>query len=375
MNEWAVAILLTISNALGVSSLPDHVPSDWTLEHAWQPHGDYLQLKASNHAIIAACQATPYKHIVFPLIVHGAHEYFVDGKWIGQFGDTSFKTVESFYAKPSLPCSALHSGSTFTWQITAYSHYFARFTSFPEISEAPSSYNLFAYSFHALAGGMLLILGAFASIVSWGKVNREMLLSFAIATLTLPLYFIPSTAGFFGAPGSMLQLHRIADIGLWIGASGIFWFLHAQGLFGKALLRCFLGSAGLAVAILAFAPSGDVAQLGTTIPFLVAPFVLTTSLFNLWGAHRKGQQFSYTIVRLVEIFFFVVVSLFDILFVLGLTAGPHFSPLACSAFCFSPPFRSNNKLNKPIKNETIFAPIWSARWPQKQTHFQRRFKT
>jgi signal transduction histidine kinase len=334
MSAWAANILLMLSSALGVNSMPQELPSGWTITQPWEPRGNYLELKASSTTLPLECQKSPTSQVVFPLVIHSAHNYYLDGKQIGGHGDPAFNKVDSFYAKPTLNCSSLLHGSEFTWKVTAYSHYFARLNSMPTIAESAAGYNLFAYSFHAMAGGMLLILGVFTTIVSWGKVSRTMLVSFAGATLALPFYFICSAPGFFGLPGSMLLHHRLADLGLWLGAVGIFWFLQAQGLFGKRLLHWFLASALAAITILIIAPSGDMAQFGTTIPFFVAPFLLTTSLLNLWRAHRHGQQVSYTIIRLTEILFFVLGSLNDILFILGVTAGPPLLPVGMLGILF-----------------------------------------
>lgn len=326
MSLWAASILLSVSGALGVTSGPQRGMEDWGGARAWKLENSSMRFQATSEKIPAECALHPEMAVHFPTVIQGAQQFYLDGKLVGQFGDPTFQSVESFYGKPQIPCRTFAHGKELRWDVTSYSQYFARIQSMPEIGKPSRWHNLLAEGLHAMVGGMLFVLGAFATVVSWKKVPTRMLVSFALATFSLPFYFICSTAAFFGLDGPMLLLHRVADVSLWIGAIGIFWFLHEQKLVGKRLIQAFFAAAGCAIVTLIFAPNGDVAQVGTSVPFLVTPFVLINALVSLWKFHKAGERISHTLVKFTEIAFFVASAFSDILYILGLHSGaPVFS--------------------------------------------------
>jgi signal transduction histidine kinase len=326
MSSWAASILLALSSALGVSSVPERGINAWGGSKSWQNHGGSLRFDATSTEIPEKCSLNFDMVVHFPTVIQGAHEFYLDEKPVGRFGDPTFQSVESFYGKPQLSCRALAHGKELRWVVTSYSEYFARITEMPRVAPASRFHNFFAEGVHALVGGMLFVLGAFATIVSWKKVPTRMLAFFALATFSLPFYFICTTASFYGVRGEMFTLHRLADVSLWIGAIGIFGFLHEQRLVGKFLFRAFCVSAFTAILTLAVATNGDVAQVGTSVPFLVTPFVLVSALVNLWRFHKQGERLAHTLVKFSEIAFFVASAFSDILFILGLHQGfPVFS--------------------------------------------------
>jgi len=322
MSSFATSILLAISGMLGVPALPEQEMSDWGGPKKWAIANGSPHFSATSTEIPRQCAENPNLSVHFPAVIQGAQEFYIDGKLVGRFGDPTFQSVESFYGKPQVPCRTFSNGHELRWEVTSYTQYFARISSMPKVSAPSDTFNFLAVGVHALVGGMLLVLGAFACIVSWKKVSGRMLASFALATFALPFYFICSTAQFFGMKGSMLELHRLADVSLWIGASGIFWFLHEQMLVHKRLLWAFISTTTVSIVMILLAPNGDVAQLGTSLPFLVVPLIFVNAFHNIWKFYQSGEKLSHTLVKLFEISFFVIASMNDILFILGLHNGP-----------------------------------------------------
>ncbi|MEY4064283.1 MAG: hypothetical protein RIR26_491 [Pseudomonadota bacterium] len=322
MSSFAVFILLLVSSFLGVHPVPQQGLEGWDIERSWERVGDYSKFVATNKKIPNLCSTMRGMSVHFPIVIQGSQEFFVDGRSVARFGDPTFRQVQSFYVKPQVDCSVLAQGSELRWEVTSYSQYFARIGMAPEIAPPSRLYSFFSEGLHSLAGGILIVLGAFTLIVAWGKVPVRMLGSFALSTFALALYFMCMTPAFYGINGSMLALHKIADFSLWVGTVGIFLFLYEQKLVKRELLQLFSISAALAVLVIVFAPDGDVAQLGTTLPFLVAPIVLLGSLFSLWRVYKAGEKLSLTMLKLTEISIFSIAAMSDILFVLGIHNGP-----------------------------------------------------
>lgn len=322
MSSFAVFILLLVSSLLGVHPIPEKGLEDWNVQKTWERAGEYQKFVATNKTIPALCSLMNEKSVHFPIVIQGSQEFFVDGRPVAKFGDPTFRQVQSFYVKPQVDCMTLSQGTELRWEVTSYSKYFARISTTPEIAPPSRFYSFFSEGLHSLAGGILVVLGAFTLIVAWGKVPSRMLGSFALSTFALALYFMCMTPSFYGIDGSMLTLHKIADFSLWLGTVGIFLFLYEQKLVKRGLLQLFSVSAALAVVTIVFANDGDVTQLGTTLPFLVAPVVLLGSLFNLWHAYESGEKFSLTLLKLTEISIFSIAAMSDILFILGVHNGP-----------------------------------------------------
>src|SRR5690242_11714665 len=127
LNEIAVSILVGLSSLLHVGSTPVNNSEDWSVISDWHNIGDYYSFEAKSKTIISYCRIHSNGTIQFPNIIHGAHQIFLDGLPIEQFGDPEFESVRSFYGVPTVRCTQVKNGKELVWKVYSYTRYFARF--------------------------------------------------------------------------------------------------------------------------------------------------------------------------------------------------------------------------------------------------------
>jgi signal transduction histidine kinase len=324
LSEFAVSALLGLTSLLGVSSLPvdQGMPSDWTVEHTWQADQGVFTLEASNQKIPQTCKAKPDGFVEFPVIIHGAHEAFMDGKRIAFFGDPTFKSVRSFYGTMILACKDLQEGHTLTWRAYSYSHYFARVGFWPRFQARSPNINFFQETLNTVAAGGLMMLALLSLFVFWGQVPHHLTISLVGTGAAFAGYFIATTATSFNLSFSMLHLHKLADFSLWLGTLLLFNTFRVSGLFGNKAYAVYCVHVFAAILVIAVGNTGDVIQFGTTIPFGTFFGVMGMGFANLLQRSRRQGIHRTFILQILSLSSFIFISVNDVLVVLGLIQGP-----------------------------------------------------
>lgn len=341
--ELATSLLVGLSSVLHVAALPPTGGAEadgWTISRAWQAAGPVTVLEASSRSIVSECGAHPGESIQFPEVIHGAHEILLDGKPVLRFGDPAFRMARSFYGAPVLACSELAGGHQLTWRVYAYSRYFARIPYFPRLTRSPLLAGFLAESFDLLATGALVILSLFTLIVFWRKEQRPLTLSISLAALAWSVYSGGTVPALLGIRAPMLEVHKVADTGLWVGAALFFNALRLEKVLGGRLYAAYLANLALAELIILASPTGDAIQLGTSLPFGLTLFIIIESGLKLLrlGAREARNLLAGTgsggyqhLLGFASLFLFFSACVNDLLVVTGLSQS---HMLAAGGFMF-----------------------------------------
>ncbi len=317
----AIRFLVGFSALLGVPDLPAGSRELWNVVTPWTWDGNQSVFEASSVDLVAQCQENKGAKIHFPMVVHAAHEISIDGVPVLKFGDETFTHVRSFYGSPTLPCHHVIKARAISWKVTCYSRYFSRFSHFPNLVDGAVPENLWSETLNVIAAGTLIVLAIIIVAIFRGKVPNTLTYSLAFSNLAYAVYFANSVAGFFGFPFSMLTAHKLADVGIWIGELLYFNALRAFGLCTPTLFWVYAGNVSIALLFIVFGPSGDVVQMGTTIPFIFTPILFLTSGWRLYNKMSKNNYERQSVFAFLSLAFFFALSLNDMVVVMGLASG------------------------------------------------------
>ena len=328
LTEAAVAILLGISQLLGVPVDPrPQLQAQWTVAQAFDGTGQVRLLDASTLDLPQQCRKNPQGWLRFPGVVHGAQELQGDGRLLLRHGDPTFATTRAFFGGPHLACSELQDVQALRWLAWSPTRYFARVAFAPQwVARRPADL-FWGETVNAVAGGSLLAIAVLSALIFAGKVSGRLALSLTLANLSMAVYFSLATAGLFGLGLPMVTAHRMADAAVWIGFLFTAACLQLQGVIGRRVLWAYVANVVPALGLVLLGQTGDVIQLGTTLPFastiLLLIYAFGRVMARLPTADRKlaplGQAFGFGL--------FAVAGINDMLAVTGLTAAPMLLPL------------------------------------------------
>lgn len=312
MDKIFLSFLLGISSFVGTGGSPESTDG-WRILSDWTEDKSISKFSAEKLIATSSCKN---KMLVFPMIIHGAHEIYTDGRLVATFGDPTFQKAYPFYLKPAIDCSAIN-GKKIVWKAYSYSQYFARFSSFPTLSSADYSIvKLFHEIFNMISGASLLLLSFITSIIFWKKIPNNIFFANITANIGFALYFIFSCANYFAINVTMLQAHKTADMGVWFGINSFFYILYNLNLFSKLSLISINIVSFVAVIIICIATDGDNIQFGTTLPFPLLILVLIGATINSFRQIRVNFSDSWATV--VSVLFFFLSGIYEIFMVLGL---------------------------------------------------------
>ena len=345
LHDWAVAILLGLSQVLGVPSTPPDstqwTEAQWQTQSATAERENEVRIFESQSALaVAACQAEPNSFVNFPRIIHGAHEVWaVDPKGVAskilQQGDPSFRRASAFYAAPSLACATVPPGAvSLRWRVTSYSAYFARIPHEPRISAHSSFNNFFALTLHIAGVGMAIILGLFSLTLFAGKVPGRLNAAVTMSALFSAVYFTLAVSDSFGINLSMLTAHRIADLGVWFSILLLAYSLRLENLIGAGFFKVYIAHVALAVAIIFFADSGDGIQLGTSLPFAISLSLVVLPLKKTLLDVFNGQSRRRSALQSGTLLLFALGSFNEIFSISGVLDTPPLFPIAYTGSVF-----------------------------------------
>jgi signal transduction histidine kinase len=322
--EFAVSVLLGLTSLLGVKAIPSDSgrEEDWHLQQSWHMQNGVYLLEARSATLPQRCRDDAKHFVEFPVVIHGAHEVFLDGKRIASFGDPSFQKVRSFYGTLVLSCQSLAQGEQLTWKTYSYSRYFARISFWPRLTPSSPNINFFQETLNTVAAGGLITLAVISFFVFWGQVSHLLTLSLVGSGTFFAVYFIATSASYFNIGLSMLQLHKLADCSLWLGTLLLFNTFRVSGLFGSGVYLLYCITVGISVLVIAFGTTGDLIQFGTTLPFAVFFGAMAIGLFRLIQKVLKLGMNQTSFLQIFSLCCFIFMSFNDVLVVMGLVNGP-----------------------------------------------------
>lgn len=312
MNNVLLGFLLSISAFLGSDQQP--------INHHWKITNDWSELnsisKFSAETDIANLSCSPGKILELPMIIHGAHQIYIDNKLLATYGDPTFKLASPFYLKPAIECEKL-AGNKLTWVAYSYAQYFSRFTQFPETAVGkPAQITLFHEIFNIISGTGLLLLCFITSIIFYKKIPNDVFFCNILANLGFAMYFIFSCSNYFLMNISMLTAHKLADMGVWIAISSFFYILHDLKLVSKFSYKMIVTISLGAVLLIGFADDGDTIQFGTSLPFPSLILVLIEASFKSFV--NLSKRFRENITRTASVLFFFFSGVYEIALVVGI---------------------------------------------------------
>lgn len=321
IDSIAVAILLSISNLLGVPAVTKSLDG-WELVSSWSNENGIYKFEANSAQIIENCRNHPTDAISFPSVIHAAHRIELDHRLLEQFGDPTFKRSRSFYGSPVIPCQDVVNGKLLSWKVFSQSKYFSRIIRFPKISGYENLQNAFSEAANVAGAGALFLFEFLILLLFWGRVPKLLALSLLGSVFFLIGYFVFTVAGFFSLPVSMLLAHKIADFSVCTGVSLLCCTLSCQKLLSWRVAKMIGGVTALSVLVMLLANSEDGVQLGTTMPLpfiLIALAIATFTSFRKLVRESSGRR-GFLESASLAIF---VGSLFnDVFLVVGLREGP-----------------------------------------------------
>jgi signal transduction histidine kinase len=324
MNEIAITILLLLSSILGVKEYPSN-NQQWEITKTWTKTADnYYYFSAENYTLAKECKKSPSSYIEFPAIIHSSSQLKINGKIIASTGLPDFKRIRGFYGSLIVPCIEIPDDEMITWEVVSYTKYFSRFHKFPEIRE-DSKTNFFNESLNVAGASILLALCILYMVLFVGKIPKEKLISLVCANFFTSLYFIGNSAGVMGIDISMLNAHKIADSGLWLGLMFFIHFLHLEDLIPSWINNVNKILVLIALIIILPSSSGDSIQLGTTIPFIPSLITLFIAVKNIIS--RGLFRYKPVKFQLIALILFLVAYINDSLLVLGILDGLPIAPI------------------------------------------------
>jgi signal transduction histidine kinase len=320
LQSISIAFLMGMSSVLGISPVPLGTEGDWRVTKEWKAEGSAHQFEAQSSEVVAACQKDPGHYLKFPIVIHAAHELFLDGRLIHSFGDPKFQKTRSFFGAPVVHCSSLQGGQTLTWKAYSYTQYFARINFFPQVVASQPWTNFLNETVSAVSAGALLLISLFSFIISFGKLPNRLVIALCGSYAALSGYFFFGVPEFFGIEIPMLLAHKLADTCVWIGLTFLMYSLVQLEIISKTLFKVFLACVAPAMTIVLIGQSGDQVQLGTSLPFGMTLACLMVGLLRQSRLLIESGSRTYALGSLGLAFWnFSVVN--DILVVTGLYAG------------------------------------------------------
>ncbi len=318
MREIAVNILLALSALLGTESHPP-VNEDWKIVTDWEKTEEgYLLFVAESDEIACKCQENPTAYIEFPTAIHSSSQALLGNQVIAATSSPDFQYTRGFYGGLVVPCYQINNcNHPLTWRVLSYTEYFAWVKFFPRIGNRLPVGNFFKETLHIGAALILLILCLLYLILFTGKIPRRELLTLILSNFFTAIYFMGTVAGLLGIKIPMLTAHRIADAGLWVGFLFFIQTLYIEKLIPRWMDITYKVSILIGLSIILTANTGDVIQLGTTVPF---GFTMVFIFYAVWKMTRKNfLKRRKHLLQLIGLSCFLIAYSNDLFVVTGIT--------------------------------------------------------
>jgi signal transduction histidine kinase len=366
----SIQVLLSLSAFLGINSLP--APSaDWTIEQTWTPTGATTSFKASSTSIPEHCHNHQDDFVDFPMVIQGVHTIRVDGKFLLQTGDPEFRTSQSFYGSPVLSCKNIGEGKRLDWTVNSYTQYFARIDRYPAITNHRPYHNVFAEGLHIIGAGSALILAMVTLTIFLGKAPRALVFSIAISCFGAALYFLGTVSGMLGIQLEMSTAHKIADLGVWCAIAMIVNALKLEGYLSRRFYQFYFVNVIIGCLIILLGSSGDVVQLGTSLPFAASVGMLVLLLFRASQTLRDSRN-KRTMLHVLSLLSFVGACFNEMFVVSGIINSSPLMPIGFISGVFFLALAVNEKIIETYKERDFLRSNLEAEVERKTTELTKK---
>ncbi len=338
-----MAILIGFSSFLGIEKLPVDT-GVWKISQGWSKVQDGWNLKSSTVEINQLCQ--PESVLVLPQVVHGIHRVYADGNLVYESGDRTFKSTSAFYERGLVKCSYLMNAKVVSWDVTTYSEYFARLNKMPSVAAHNNTFFFFDVIINIAAGACLLLLAFFSLLIFKGRIAQHHIWSLALGAFAFSIYSFLSSGSYLGLTLSMIHIHKIADVAVWIGSFCYVYFFRSFKFLGNLEFYAFTTAFCIGLTLIAFGNSADVVQLGTTIPIPFAFICLISFLSHSILNGSKNGFNKHNILGIISLASFVIAGSNDLFHILGLIDTFMFTPLGAVVAVFFLAASVNQEIEK-----------------------------
>ncbi|PWU20714.1 MAG: hypothetical protein C5B49_03805, partial [Bdellovibrio sp.] len=235
------------------------------------------------------------------------------------------------------------------WEVYSYTKYFARINFFPEIRSSRPFYNVFAETFHIIGFGAGLLMAIFTFTLFAGKISPQTIFAVSLSSFFSSLYLGGCVAGYMGIPWSMLTVHKVADVGVWLAICLFVKALHHEGLISKTILGVYAAACSIAVFIILVGRTGDQIQLGTTIPFGLTLVVLSVPMLKLGRETLTKEISHFRSLQFLSLGSFVLAAFNEMFAVTGLIVSSPMLPFGFMGAVFFLILSVNEKINETYR--------------------------
>jgi signal transduction histidine kinase len=318
MNELILNFFLIFNSLLGIQKVHPVFTSDWEIIKNWEHNDGNYSFKANNLSLIDTCKDNPTKFIIFPKIIHSYQSVIVDRKIIKQLGDKTFKKANSFYEQMTLSCAELKNAKDLTWEVISYSNFFARIITQPKLHNTDLLPNFFNVTSNIISVGILQVLSLFTFVIYRKRVNTKLTLAVSLGAGLFSLYFLFASSSVFGLNISMLNAHKLSDLGLWSGGGLFLWAFFLEGLMSPIVFYFLVVMFSAGLLLIAMGSTGDIVQLGSLLPLIPFLFAALNILYHLFKATSQHGYKPETLIKFFSISTFLIFGLNDGFNIIGL---------------------------------------------------------
>lgn len=299
--------------------------ADWTISKRWEAQSenkDIYQFEANNSSLVSQCKDNPDHYLVFPQVIQTTQQVLMDGDIIETHGTPDLSHIKSYFGAPVIPCTRLQYGTHIQWQVFSSGGYFARIKKYPILSPGAPSAPFFNETLNVIAVGTLLWLAITILTVFYNIASNALCFSLTTSNIFFSAYFLTTTPYYFNVSLSMQTLHKFGDICLWIGVLFFVNSLRLSGLLDNKLFGVYTCIVILAcTVILGSGQNLDIAQLGTTIPFLFTYLALLVCFYHSLVALVKSHFMLHSIFMTLSLLIYIMAAINDMLVVGGNIQG------------------------------------------------------
>lgn len=324
MQSLFVSLILLLSSMFGIEKIPEDT-GIWSINSKWVKQNQTWVLQASTSRINEIC--ADGDAIVLPQVIHGIHRVYSDDNLVFQSGDPTFERTSAFYERGIVNCKYLSSAKTVTWSVTAYSQYFARIKKMPIATGYNNSFLFLDVILNFASASALIVLALFSLFIFRGRVANKFIISLAFGATAFAAYSILSCGNYWGLNLSMLTVHKLADIFVWLGSLAYFYFFRKFNYLGNIEFSIFCAAFFIGEVIIVTGTTGDVVQLGTTIPIPFAFICLASFLFHSLHFGIKNGFNKNNIFGIVSLFSLAFAATNDLLHILGVIDTNMYMPV------------------------------------------------
>jgi signal transduction histidine kinase len=367
----ATPLLVALNTFLGVAQVDPSVLADWSVVSPWVESNGQFIFKASSEKLVTLCKANEDGKIIFPRVIHGTHEIFLDEHLVFSQKSVAPGASNSFYDQPSVSCASLSQGKTIFWTISSYSKYFSRLGQNPFLYKGFSVQQFFNVQSNVVAVGILIFQGLLGLLFFVGRVSHIKSFSVFLGTISIAGYFLFSVAPIFGVAISILSAHKIADICLWTGGFLFMLTFVAEGLVSQRAMYFFGLSCIVGISIILLGNGGDQVQVGTLIPLVPYLWCSLTALVSTAKEAFAAKSTQHFVTRFLSIAVFFGCGLNDAFNVFGLLESPLLLSVGVPFGFFGLSVAVNMDIDKTYQERDLLVTTLEARVDEKTKHLQQ----